>query len=654
MNINDYLLANPKAVEGLFTKIFGKYMLRYYNHDGYAVQFDENASTSYQDEKNKLIVIALDNVIAMLQKGVNVLAVAYHELAHTLYTKNDTRDKIRKKAIENVFEYCQQTGRSTSPFTPYHDTFSSRIHAIWNVLEDTRIERLLADEFTFLKPIIEPLKTIIDPNNDELFKWRVHGTCKQSIADNADGFCLSKKQSQITLATYISNIYIELYLHDDQKAISDQVKSNYTEHKQKTKGDSMEEQLSTDNDVQKQRERQRAGNQAKQTIKSLENDINDTQSAIDNAKKILEDNPQLPPDKVQDYLEYINNATSYADTDKQRIEHAKQRFEELTGESYDEFTEKQASENHEKQLDVIKSIETNDSSEQAVKSMLESIQKTIIDNAILEGYTKAVKDYNDSKDFSWAPKIERIYSAKQKIRQGLNAVQAKRYSINISNKVNVPRIVSSKANHTAPQVFYGRGKDVEFTKKVVIFEDVSSSTDSFTHIFSSIAHSLAESFESVEWYGYGDDLFVKQPKHYNLRTRNVGKIAGLQIGGTSTYKLLNVMKKYQNTDNIYVIITDGDMSSIFKDNDLWSFYKEKCVVIGFIDKEIKDNAPHHVDILADIAKRLGYIAKPNDRINDIMNNSGLTYHGIQTKSIYQPAVVKGINGVYELIKSRIR
>lgn len=653
MNINDYLLANPKAVQGLFTKIFGKYMLRYYDNEGYAVKFDEHAPTSYQDEQNKLIVIALDNVIAMLQKGVNVLAVAYHELAHTLYTNNDTRDKIRDKAVSQVFEYCNQTGRSTSPSYTYNETFSKRAHAIWNVLEDTRIERLLADEFDFLKPIIEPLKTIIDPSNDELFKWRVHGTAKQSIVDNAEAFCLSKKQSQIKLASYIANIYIELYLHDDQQAISEQVKDNYTKSKKRTKGDDMQEQMSNDNEAQKQRQKDFAAKQTKQNIESLQNDIDNTQGAIDNAKQILEDNPQLPPDKVQDYLEYINNSKEYVDADKQRIQYAKERFQEATGESFDDYQESQ-SQSQEQQLNVIKSLETNDSSEQAIKSMLESVQKTIIENSILEGYRNAVKEYQDSKIHSFLPQIERIYSAKQKIRQGLNAVQAKRYSTNISNKVNVPRIVSSKANHTAPQVFYGRGKDIEFTKKVVIFEDVSSSTDSFTHIFSSIAQSLAESFESVEWYGYGDDLFLKKPKHYNLETRNLGKTAGLYVGGTSTYKLLNVMKKYQNNDNIYVIITDGDMSSIFQDKDLWSFYKEKCVVIGFIDKEIKENTPHHVDILAEITKRVGYTPQPEETIRTIFQNSGLTYHTMKTKSIYQPAVVKGINGVYELIKSRVR
>ena len=639
MHINDYLKNNPKAVEGLFTKIFGKYMLRYYNNDNYTVEFSMYENTSYQDEAGKRIVIAMNNVISMLNKNINVLAVAYHELAHTLYTNNDTRDKIRKKAIAHVVQESNYNDMSSVVAHKFSSIFTQRLHAIWNVIEDSRIEALLINDFDFLAPIVAPLKTMIDPNGDELFIWRVHGKCNnQVVQHNADSFCLPKKQSQLQLAKYIANIYIELYMQDDIKSVQDYVQNPQDKDRDKTNGDNMQEQALSDDSYYEIMQEQ-------QDFKRIKDNINDTQDDIKERKDMLESDDTSDEEK-----EYAQKSIAHL---RKKILELQEKYDEKYGHgAYAQKLAEQKQDDPSKTLEVIRSLESQSDSDNAVKSMLESIQQTIIENKIEQDYNRAVRDYS-IKDTYYIPKIEKVYSAKQKLRQGITAAQSKRYSTNISNKVNVPRIVSSKANRTAPQVFYGRGKDLSFTKKVVIFEDVSSSTMHFTHVFSSIAHSLANSFESVEWYAYGDELFIKQKQHYDKQTRKLGSAANMHIGGTSTYMLTSVMKKYQNKDYTYVIITDGDMRSLYK-SDLWSYFKDKCVVMGFIDKQTRDNATYYVDILADIAKRKGYIAKHDDDIKDIMVNARLDSTDFTTKTLYQPSIVKGVHGVIDLIKSRVR
>lgn len=637
MHINDYLKNNPKAVEGLFTKIFGKYMLRYYNNDNYTVEFSLYDDTSYQDEAGKRIVIAMNNVISMLNKNINVLAVAYHELAHTLYTNNDMRDKIRRKAEDHVYEKVDLFSRPTVFKHRFQEIATKRLHAIWNVIEDSRIESLLAKDFDFLAPIIEPLKTMIDPNGDELFTWRVHGTCNnQVVQHNADSFCLPKKQSQLQLAKYIAEIYMELYMQDDIKSIDDYI-NNPQQERNKTAGDNMQEQTKPDDNYKQAKQKQHALEYAKERIEEAKQDLKSRQQTLadDNSSDEMRELAQ----------EHIANL-------RKVIMNTQERYDEQYGHGAYAQDSKEKQDSPAKQLEVIRNLDTQSASDNAVKSMLESIQQTIIENQIEQDYNKAVRDYNVANT-NYIPKIEKVYSAKQKLRQGITAAQSKRYSTNISNKVNVPRIVSSKANRTAPQVFYGRGKDLSFTKKVVIFEDVSSSTRAFTHVFSSIAQALANSFESVEWYAYGDELFLKQRKHYDRQTRQLGTVANMRIGGTSTYMLTSVMRKYQNKDYTYVIITDGDMRSLYK-SDLWSYFKDKCVVMGFIDKQTRENATHYVDILADIAKRKGYIATHDDDIRAIIEKSRLSTSDFTTKSMYQPSIVKGVHGVIDLVKSRMR
>ena len=217
MKINEYLLDNPKAVEGLFTKIFGKYMLRYYDTQDYTVTFSTHEDTSYQDSRNKRIVISLNNVIAMLQKDVNVLAVAYHELAHTLYTNDIERDKIRQKTYDLISQHLQGTLKDSNQ--EYNVSRLLRqdhiVHNVWNTVEDTRIERLLIQEFPFLKDIVDPLRTIIDPHDDELFKWRTGiGTPSPTIVELAEEYCSPKKKSQIHRAAILRDIIVELYLQE--------------------------------------------------------------------------------------------------------------------------------------------------------------------------------------------------------------------------------------------------------------------------------------------------------------------------------------------------------------------------------------------------------------------------------------------------------
>ena len=114
------------------------------------------------------------------------------------------------------------------------------------------------------------------------------------------------------------------------------------------------------------------------------------------------------------------------------------------------------------------------------------------------------------------------------------------------------------------------------------------------------------------------------------------------------------MKKYRNKDYTYVIITDGDMNSIFDDIDLWNYFKEKIAVVGFLDKTIKEHAPHNVDVLAEIAKSKGYRVSPNESIREIVKNAQIAEHDFYNNKMINPIIVKSVNGVMQLVKNRLR
>lgn len=656
MTLNEYLLDNPQAVEGLFTKIFGKYMLRYYDHADYIVKFDNYAETSYQDSKNKKIVISMANVIAMLKHDINVLAVAYHELAHTLYTDDLERDKIRKKVIDHMWLTLKPYHSNTS-VDPYYEVANQlhngdTFHMIWNVLEDTRIERLLTKDFPFLQEIVEPLKTMIDPGDDDLFMWRSQkGKPSQKIVDLAEEFCSPKKKSQLAKAKIIYDIFEEIYLKkmlDAAKLPKDKQNS--------TKGSPQLDAYESTKDIKRQisnAQHTESLQERMQQHKKISDDVADQIEKLDEKYQATRNDSTLEHNAKVQSLQELNREKERLERKQEianlEIEEYKKRIEELTGKEYSEITKKDAQD----ELNEVRLLETNNDHEKAVKSILENMKQTLVEQQDLQNYANSVVYYDTTKPTLHYP-ISKVYSPKQKLRNGMSAAMAKRYTLDLSNKVNVGRIVSSKANRTAPQVFYGRGKDISFTKKVVIFQDVSSSTHAFKHMFSSIAHSLANAFESVEWWGYGDYIFEKAKKDYDKDTRSLGDAHHLPINGTNASRLLNVMKKYKNKDYTYVIITDGDMNSIFKDIDTWNYFKDKIAVVGFIDQEIKNHAPHHVDLLSKLAKSLGYQPKDTDKIQDVIDKAHINFSTFHNAKNTMPLIVHGVNGVMELVKNRLR
>lgn len=664
MNINDYLRNHPHLVKGLFTKIFGKYMLRYYDKPNYTVYFDETAPTSYQDEKNERIVISLDNIVQMLKHNVNVLAVAYHELAHTLYTNNKRRDKMRQTATDLVMAHAIDNERlHETQIAVLRQKVKNHMHSIWNVLEDTRIERLLVSEYKFLKEIIEPLVNIIPDSDDPLFQWRKGQLTSGDIYDIAESFC-KKRVSIKKRADYIFDIYMTLYYNDTIQAIKQQVVNNDydTQNKQvDTKADNL---TSSQGLHEKQQELREKRNQrmdyedTKRNVESTQERKNNREQEIEDLEEQLEQRKDAGESLTQELENIIERQKEALEYDERRQQEFEEKMEEIAKsfkERYNEDIERTTDRTQiYKQMQEIQELQASTPQDIAVKSMLESVQQTIVENQEKQDYTNSVEEYDNSNLGYLYDKVDKVYSSKQQLRNGMSAAQAKRYSINISNKVNVHRIVNAQANRVAPNVFYGRGKDINFTKKVVIFEDVSGSTQDFTHVFSSIAYGLANSFDSVEWWGYGDMLFEKKPEHYEYTTQRLGYAGRLHIGGTNASRLLSVMKKYRNKDYTYVIITDGDMRSIFKDIDLWNSFKDRVAVIGFLDKQIKENSPHHVDMLDYLAKRKGYTPKDNDDIYDTMQNARLTRADFKNKSFYYPSITFAINGVMDLVKGRLR
>lgn len=551
MTINEYLLKYPKQVEILYTKIFGNYLLRYYDINDYSVVFSPYSETSYQDEQNKQIVISFNNVIHMLEKGVNVLSVAYHEMAHTLYTSNSVRDDIQKKALKMMS-------------AEYSDEVREIIHNLWNILEDHIIETKLMAEFTFLEPIVAPLKTIIEDDN-ALLSWRKGTTLpsdRQDIVDLATKYT-TKKLSNKSKAEILVYIYEKYYAQNQ----SNQRKLNGSE---KTR-----EKLSSARNLKERQER------------------------LEELKKDLE--------KGKD-----NMVEWMADEYKKSIERQKQIIESIKQEYKDKFDEEldleQETNDGLSDLERISKIETNNEQERLFKEVLYKEQKIIQEKQELKTYNDSIDNGSEKRMHKHIElkqfKIIDIYSAKQRVRNGMSQALTKKYSFDISPKLSVPRLVSSKANKSMPNIFQNKGKDVNFLKKVVIFEDVSGSTVNsyLTNVFSQVAKGLATSFDSVEWWGYSDKLWLKPKNLYNYKTLQVGFSLGVSSGsGTSASKLLNVMKKYQKQDNTYIIITDGDMHDVFHHKELWDFFKDRTCVIGILDETIKNNTPHYVE-LQDVAR----------------------------------------------------
>ena len=493
---------------------------------------------------------------------------------------------------------------------------------------------------------------MIDHHNNDLFMWRTEqGNPKQIIVDEAEAFCAKKKTSQLAKAKNIATIFKELFL----QGVIDQVLSN-TRNQPKP-------DLSSDHDTIKNYDKDNNAREKSLSASRQESAKDNYQykefknkkhqehlEELEKYKKVIEQDDRIPnKDRALESVQAeINEVLNMIDDNKERMQEMAKEFKE----HFDKDITKK--DDIYEQLGDIKKIDIENPLDSAIKDILFKSQNTIIENEESLEYNRSVEDYNKVIPQNNLRKAKLYYNPKQSLRQGVTASQTKKYSIDISNKVNVGRIVSSKANKTAPQVFYNRGKDITFTRKVVVFEDVSSSTTEFAHVFSSIAYSLSQAFDSVEWWGYGDRLFLKKPKDYKYETRDLGTQQGLNIHGTQASRLLSVMKKYKNLDYTYVIITDGDMSSVFKDEDTWNYFKNKTVVTGFLTKDIKNNSPHHIDLLSEIAKSNGYYPDEDDDLSDIYNKSQMNYHTFQNEVKLMPIIYKGINSVMQHVKNRLK
>jgi len=645
MNINEYLLKNHDYMKALYTKIFGKYLIRYYDTSGYVVDFNDYAPTSYQDSKNKIVLIAKNNVVMMLKKNVNALAVAYHELAHILYTNDKVRNNIQKKVKKVIIQLGTQRGIRENAI--YLNT--KVIHNIWNVLEDTRIERLLVKEFPFLKDIVEPLKTIIEPSGDKLLEWRVGNNDKSSpsVVENAEAFCLEKKQTQVKLAEYIANIYVELYERKVQP--EKQPESMYQPLPF----------LETDKQKAKQLLDQADSDKASRNPEQIRHDLNRELKDKSDSIEYMKDNISYYKERAKKfkengntsaYVEALANSQKQVDMYQERIDNLENDIQDIKKKL--DTLDKEKQENSD--LSQI-TIDTNTTSyDSALLDMLEAIRETKIKDQQETKYNESViHDYNfvDNGKY-YTRSVDLVYNPKQKLRSGISQARSKKFNMNLNNRISVPRIVSSQANHTQPNIFYNRGKDVSFAKKVVIFEDISASTRHFEKMFSSIAYSLSKSFDSVEWWGYADKLFKKKTKDYKFITKELAQASGLPHGSTHTYRLSNVMEKYKNKDYTYVIITDGDMKSLFK-SEKWKFFKDKTIVIGLLDKNIHDNTTYKIDLLHELVKKKGYVPQKDQAINDILNRSQLSTQDLNDKKFYFPVVAKGIKGVVDLVSNRL-
>jgi hypothetical protein len=576
MDVNEYLLENPKSLELLFTKLFGNYMLRYYDSSNYAVEFSTHESTSYNNATKKIIVIALDNVISMIKKKVNVLAVAYHELAHTLYTDNNQRDDIRKKALKEI---------SQTLSIGYAESYmEEHVHMIWNILEDYMIEERLMNDFPFLKPIVDPLKLIIQ-DDDLLLSWRKGNKISENLKELADSYVSSKKQSNIKRGNTIAKIYLQYYHIKAQD--NTQPKPEFIQEIDEIKKDATEKYLRDKLDSYEKEKQQLLGDLAdlKMDIEDLEEQLELEETSGDISKTVFDLKDKK--DKVSDYESSIRNV-------KQAIQSLSEDYANRIGKKFESKPKEQKT-NSQVLIDI-KNLQSKNETDNALKDILVKEQETIIENMQLADYNNSVQYIQLSNKNEGIPlrKIKKVYSPKQRIRQGEAEALTKRYSTNISPKISVQKILQSKSSHVPPNVFQNKGKDTTFVKKVVIFEDVSGSTRRFTEQFSSVANSLANAFESVEWYGYSDFLWEKPKSLYDYTTLHTGEHYKVSSAdGTQAFRLLNVMKKYKNKDYTYVIITDGDMKSVFRDKETWSYFKGKTCVIGYLNEDIIANSKYH-------------------------------------------------------------
>lgn len=571
--INEYLVNNPDKISMVFTKVFGKYLIRYYEKaDKYTIIFDDYEDTSYEDRRNQKICIALRNVVDLLERDLPVMSIAYHELSHVLYTNNTKRNNI----IDKAYEVSQSKGWDFDQRTAQN---------IWNVLEDEYIERRLAKEYPFLKNTIEPLRTLI-PDDGKLMKWRSGKQgAPQDIVERAEKFA-KKRLTNKESGEIIAYIMWHYYFNDNDK-LENRVEGSYEQENEDGEKEKVEAQESSN--------------------EKSENDNNDN-------------NQESEESEEQEDSQEEDSQEDSQEEDSEELQ---------ANRGYDTQTE-------EEEIGNLKAYKKD----KAIKSMLLDYEKEKQRQELDRQLKRATITKKKVKIENYHEKIKTFYNAKHYIRGGMTQAQQKGYTMNLSNRVSVNKIIESKATKQPPKVFYGKGKDIDFMKKVVILEDISASTHGFSGLLSNIAKTLADAFEQSEWWAYGRYLYQKQKEEYKYKTmRPVYEMEGNFGSGTRTDYLLSFMKKHQNEDNIYVIITDGDMDRFFMDK-VQSKFLNKMAVVGVLDETIRENAPYHCDIGKDIEK---------------LSHDYFTHRidELEHKKEYQQMIVKSVQSVIQIIKERV-
>lgn len=551
-DLNEYIKDKPDAIEAIFSNLFGKHLMRYYpGNKEYAVSFHPSIPTSYNDEKTKRIVIAMSNVRDLLNMNIPVLGVAYHEMAHTLYTKNIKRNHILDKVIKN-----------NSKTLHYSDAKN-----IWNVLEDEYIERRLKREYPFLEKYIKDLKEIIEEDG-LLMSWRKGRTenAPKELVELAEEFAnkrLTNKRSAEIIATIAKKWY------------------------------------GFENEVIK---RKPLKNKSKRMKKGHGHDGQETQQETQSEK----------PKEEEGFDE--------------------DEWEKLEGDS------------------VLKEILKNKEKEKMEQEIVKDFQRAQHSKSGQE-ISKISKGYNLKNQ-----KIKKFYNAKHFIDGGKTRAQGKGYTMVANHRVSVPRIIESKANKKPPKVFYGKSKDISFFKKVVVFEDVSGSTLNHyetSHVFSNIAKTLVDAFDGSEWWLYGAQLHLKNKKDYEYNSFPLIRGVSNQMHSqTNAHLIVQAMRYYKSTkgeNNIYVIITDGDLRKLIYDQkELFEEFKDKTAIVGILDPMITKHSTYY----------LNFEQSKNIKILNKQLPSGFALNSLDRllargNKYVQALIVESVKKTIEIIKERI-
>lgn len=590
------MLDNPNDLNSIFTRLFGVHLMRYYDEKAsYRVIIDGNADTSYMNSHDKIIGISLRNIAQLLKANVSVLSVAYHELAHVLYTSDNLRDRIRKLTVEKLCHdpnapFSNTKYKNNREFFNVIEQLTTRVHSVWNVLEDERIERITMSQFPFLTSILDPLKKTITEDG-KIMTWRKGKYASQVAPANLVPLCeefsqLTKRQKQLTAkdaSQVIYDIILQFYPNVDTNIQDDK------EIQEKYEGDKSQPQSE--------------GNPTPSDNHD-ESDDNDSDDGEQDADDELDSEDELDSDEDGD-----------EDADEDGDDDSDDAFEEPLDE---EDKDGKSSQNAKDDLRKIENMETQDNQETAIIEMLKDIKREEIRNIEIGEYNYAVKEdvkspVSQKQNTSQISKIPNIVNISQEVRNGMTAAQRKKYSIDPSNKISVPRIVEAMSSRRQPNVFSNKGKDVSYLKKVVVFEDISGSTNGMiSSIFSAIAKALTSSFVGSEWWLYADKLVKKHKLDYEFYSQDLRyskdtnkSFEEYQVGGgTSARNLLHVMRKYRNEQAVFIIITDGDIYDLFsgQNEDIYKEFKDKTLVVGLLDDDIKLKMPHNFDITVDITK----------------------------------------------------